>query len=191
MIESATKEIVKCLADYIKQLMPELEDVLCDWPEPNVVLKYPAMTVFTGAPTHRPFAPYIISNTAKGSDKFVSKYVVGDYEWKIQLDMWCSHKPQRHALYERFYQAFNNQFVTEEHETAGISLPLVGYHNTIARYDLVSYNFDDSEAGSQRKEWRTKFGILAHCKAILEREHYKIVETELQDDIRADIVIPE
>lgn len=194
MISSVTTEIVKRLALFLKTGMPDLQEVLELWPDPNYALKYPSMSVFTpGEPTHTPIPPYLISNApSPDAAKLTYKYVVGMYEWKMQLDMWCSSKFQRHVLYDKFFQAFNGQFISGNTEVMGISLPLTDYHNTIARYDLISYNFDDSESSSQRKEWRAKFGIIAHCKAILDRDVYRIDETELlDDDIKENIVIPE
>lgn len=192
MNESVSKEVVKKLTEFLKVRIPELQDVIEGWPEPNIALKYPALSVFSGSPVlHRHYAP--VRKTIESIDgedvKVKPVYVVGDYEWRLQLDFWCGSKPERHRIYEAFYKAFNDQFVKDEYEMLGISLRLEEYHNIIARYNLVSFAFDDSEAGSQRKEWRIKVVVLANCDAILEKEQYKIIETELQLDIATDITI--
>jgi hypothetical protein len=190
--DSASKEVVKRLALFLKQKMPELQEVLEDWPEPNIALKYPALSIFSGPPViHRHLQT--VKKTIEEIDgedvKSSVKYVVGDYEWRMQLDIWSGSKPERHRLYESFYRAFNDQFVRDEMETLGISLRLENYHNIIARYNLVSFAFDDSEAGSQRKEWRTKIVVLVNCDAILEKEQFKIVETQVEYDIGTDVII--
>lgn len=190
-IESASKEIVKRLAMHMREKMPELAQVLEEWPEPNLALKYPTLSIFSGVPAqHRHFQVVKLSQSdVEMPAKIRSKYIVGDYEWRLQLDLWCANKPERHRLYEKFYGAFNSQFVDDSRETLGLSLPLPGYHNIIARYDLVSYVHEDGEEQSQRKEWRSKIVVLANCHAILDKDEYKVVETEVEADIRHDILI--
>lgn len=188
---SVTREIVKRLALHLRAQMPELAEVLEDWPEDNYAIRYPSISIFTKGPVHRPFSATQLSQLDSDDGKKVLVLSdIGDYEWRLQLDMWCGNKPERHALYERFYQAFNSQFIEDSKEMAGISLPLVDYHNTMARYDLLSYDFDtDNEAATQRKEWRAKMVVIAHCRAVVCREFYKVKTTEIHSDIRTDIKV--
>lgn len=188
---SVSREIVKRLAVHLREKMPELQAVLEDWPDPNLALDYPSISIFTQPATHRPYPPYLLSSEdSEDGNSVISKHVVGDYEWKLQLDMWCSSKPQRNALYEAFYRAFNSQFVDGINEMVGISLSLVDYHNVLARYDLLEYNYDtDNEAATQRKEWRAKMTVISHCKAILVRQDPKIKTLEIHSDIRTNVKV--
>lgn len=189
MAESVSKEVLKRLGIHLKAQVSELQEVLEDFPESNVQLKYPALSIFTGAPDHRPFAPYLLSKTDPDvNNQSIIKYVVGDYEFRLQLDLWCRSKVERHKLYEKVYLAFTTQF-----PVMGLSLNLTDYHNTICRYDLVSYDFEeDNEAGSQRKEWRAKMGLVAHCKAIKEVTQYVMQTFEVDDqNITENQAIPE
>lgn len=178
MSSSVTKEVVKRLALYLKAQMTDLAQVLEDFPEANQALNYPCLSVMTGTPKHLPRAPQFVSSVAGTSPALTSKYVVGDYEWSLQLDLWCSSKEERHALYEKFYNAFNSQW-----PTMGLSLTLSEYHGEICRYDLSDYKFDDSEAGSQRKEWRTKIVVLANCQAIKTHDEFAVITTELTTEV--------
>jgi hypothetical protein len=176
-ISSVTKEMTKRLAILLKAQMPALLDVIEDFPEPNEQLKYPCVSIMSGSPTFRPQAPFERNvpeapSLTNGSVK--TKYVVGQYEWKLQLDLWCASKEQRHKLYEQFFNAFNSQW-----PTMGLSLTLSGYHDEICRYDLTGYKFDDSEAGSQRKEWRATMSVLADCEAVMERNEFVITRTQI------------
>lgn len=191
-VYSVSKEIVKRLAAHMRAAMPDLAEVLEDWPETNYQLQMPSLSIMTGAPVHRPFAPTELSRVDSPDDprKLLIKTDVGDYEWRMQLDMWCGNKPERHALYEKFYRAFNSQLIDDSREVAGLSLVLTDYHGITARYDLLSYDFDtDSEESTQRKEWRSKIVVLAHCRAIVERELFKTKTIEVHSDIRTDIKV--
>ena len=192
MAESVSIEVIRRLGVYLKASVTDLCQVLEDWPESNMDLKYPSLTIFSGAtPKLTPCAPWQLSDVAAdGNNQAVNKYVIGQYDFSLQLDLWCSSKVSRHKLYEKMVLAFSGPFIDGTSDTTGIGLNLTDYHNIMCRYDLTGYKFDDSEAGSQRKEWRVKLDVLANCRAVVERQQYIIIETELLDtDINTEIVI--
>lgn len=185
--ESFTKEVVRRLGNHLKSLMPELAQVVEEFPESNQQLKYPCLSIITaGDPTHTPCDPYLLRKKDAISNKASVLYVSGSYDLTLQLDFWAASKEQRSKIYDSFYKAFNSQW-----PVMGLSLILENYYNTIGRYDLTSYRFNDGEESSQRKEWRAKVKIIVTAKAVLERKEFIIAETELQTDISEVITIPE
>ncbi len=99
------------------------------------------------------------------------KHVVGWYDLKLQIDIWCRTKPERYKIYELFFEAINPVI-----KPMGLSLQLSSYHNLYARYDMVGYSFGDNEQGSQRSEWRVKIEVLANCKAVRVDTEFMITE---------------
>lgn len=172
---SVTEEVVKRLAVFLKSAMPDLKQILEEFPEASENLDYPSISIFAGEPTHRPQAPVLVhQDDVVAPAKIKTKYIVGEYEWKFQIDLWASSKKQRHDLYQKFYDAFSNRW-----PIMGLSLTLSEYHDVICSYDITGYRFDDSEAGSQRKEWRAKIAVMANCDAIKARDEFAILQTEV------------
>lgn len=168
------KSIVRELGDYLKAEMPSLADVLEDFPSANEEMQLPALSIFSGQPKYASeLAPYLFTAipTADVNHKAPVKLVVGQYDFEMQIDIWCGTKEERFKLYDEFFAAINKLQIP-----MGLSLVLVDYHNTVARYDISGHRFDDSEAGSQRAEWRVKVDLLATCKAIMERDEFIITE---------------
>lgn len=182
-----TKAIIKELGDHLQTNMRELKEVLLDWPDANRELKYPSLSIFTATPSSVPFIPYQLSTTDPKNNKVKTLNVVGQYEWNIQLDFWTGNKEERHVLFQSFVKAFNSQYIKGERENAGLVLALKDYHGIFATYDQTNYSFDDSEAGSQRREWRVQVNILAETKQVLEREQFAIINTEIVGDLNASI----
>jgi hypothetical protein len=187
--ESVTREVVHRLGDYLLERMPMIRQVIHDFPEANIQLQYPCISIFSNEPEFSPqMAPYEYSSTQVNNTQYEFLYVVGMYEWQIQVDIWCQTKEQRHKLYDQFFRAFNSQF-----PIMGLSLNLTDYYDIICRYDQVALNFNtDGEAAAQRKEWRVKIDLLGNCKAIVDRSEFAILTTEINvDDVRPDVEIEE
>jgi len=188
--ESITKEVLKHLADHLKKEMPELRQILLDFPEANKSLVYPSVSLFVQAPEYTPeMNPYLhnfVDISQPMAPKHKVRYVSGEYDWKIQADIWCQYKEERHRLYDQFYKAFNSQF-----PTLGLTLEMKDYFEVLCRYDMIGFNYgDDGELSSQTKEWRVKIDIIGHCKAIIERTESIIETTELDvTNINDEIII--
>ena len=187
---SVSQAIVSALAKHLKDQVPELQAVYDDFPSPSQKLKYPCATIFTGNPELENLMPYVI---AKGSDadpdnKYMVRRVVGHYTFKLQVDVWCETKFDRHRLHELIFTGFNTNAAQ-----MGISKQLDEYFNEYARYTMTGFKFMDSEEGSQRSEWRVKFDVMVDCKAVIERyEHLmETIENNLEtptDDIEGPLV---
>lgn len=175
---SVTKEVLTRLGAHLRLGMPTLQEVTYGFPEANAQLKFPSLTIVTSRGTNfRAFPPYVDRQGSTAGVNGDVYYCVGEYDWKLQLDFWTPYKEQRHALYERFFQAFHSQM-----PILGLSLQLAGYHNAWCRYDLTDFEIADSEDQSQRKEWRLKVGVIAECKALMLRSEYLIKHGETQFD---------
>ena len=175
MIESVSKSILQTLGNFLDDRI-NYRDVLYDWPEANVSLKLPTLCITTGSPEFTQLPRFVLNqglmNANKQSDIV---YGIGQYEFRLQLDVWCRSKEERYDRHEELIQAFNSQDTI-----GGLSLYMPNYHDILARYDLISYSHNDNEASAQTKEWRLSASVLAHCFAAIERKEYIIetVETE-------------
>lgn len=195
---SVTKEVVKQFADFLKKNVRILKDVKEDWPSASQKLRYPSATIFTNIPEYEPLFPYPLvpfdPNIVLTKPEIKVKYVVGQYDWSLQLDLWTGNKFNRHDLYEEVFQAFHKQirkignFNSRVPQT-GLILTLDDYFKIPCIYTWAGYNFEDSEISSQRREWRVKIDILANTKAIVETDDFAILNTELQTDVSTKVVV--
>lgn len=164
---SATLAVMEKLGLYLKDEISELNSVYLDFPSPTQTLKYPCLTIFQNSPTYTNMMPYVITKgaqftTGPNAGLFPVVKVVGQYEWKLQLDLWCRSKPERYNVYEKLFTVFTRESV------GGLSLQLENYYNLFARYDLVGANFITAETESQKAEWRVKVDVVANCYAVTE-----------------------
>ena len=166
----ATRALIKRLISEIRDRMPSILEAYDDFPSANQKLKFPSFSLFTRDPIFVPRVPYVVGKGDKIEDgddagKFPVKYVIGQYEFNLQLDFWCESKFQRHDILEEFIQAFNSV-----DPTAGITFSLRDYHDECAHAFVVGTSFmNDSEESSQRGEWRVKVNIRADLRAIKEK----------------------
>lgn len=150
--------------------------VYSEFPTANQKLALPALTIFRGAPDYDNLDPYFLSKTDPDVDnKIFVKYIVGQYDLRMQLDLWTGNKKERETLFESVFQKLNPDIIP-----MGLSLKLTDYHDIWARYDLVGHEFMDDEASAQRQEWRVRLELLAHVKAVLVKEEYAIITIENQ-----------
>lgn len=171
MSDNVTKAVLESLGTYLKLSMPKIQSIQYDWPNPNVQLKYPTMTIMSGNPQFSNMMPEFLSRTAVVNNKAIATYEVGAYEFELQIDIWCGSKEERYRIYDDFFKCFNANV-----EVMGLALQLPKYHDIFARFDLVGYDFNDGEEPSQRAEWRARLAVKAHCKAILEKTQYIITQ---------------
>lgn len=163
------------IGKYLLANMP-LNQVIQDFPAPNEELKYPSLSItHDTANAYTNLIPYSIPNGANVVNNAKELlYIVGQWDFKIQLDFWARNKVERDALFSQFFAAFNPQV-----EPMGLSLMLKSYFNLWVRYDLNSYTHKDDEQASQRQEWRTMVGLLVHAKHALTQKQFMITQTIL------------
>lgn len=166
------KSVVENLGKYLKQYMPNLNQVIYEFPAPNVQLVYPSISIITGDPEFVPHSnPILLETGTIENNKARIKRIVGSYDFNLQLDLWCRDKFERFSMYEEFFSAFNRVVAP-----MGLSLQMLDYHGVWCRYDLTGYKTDDMEVSSQRSEWRATIGILANTRAVIETTE-AIIET--------------
>lgn len=179
-IESISKEISHRLADYLDSQI-RFREVIEEWPEANRQLKFPCLSIIAGSPEFTPHSPYELKPVAAAdsNNRADIKYLVGNYNFSIQLDIWCKSAEERHDMQQKVFDAFHSQ-----NGKPGLSLNLRDYHDIICHYVLNGYDFQDSEESSQRKEWRLRCSVLGNCVAVYEKPEYIITqEPEVNLDV--------
>lgn len=171
--ESCVQAVIEALAAHLKAGMPGLTGVLTEFPAANMELKYPSISITIGEPEFVPTDPYLLSQGAAVQNKALVKRIVGQYNFQLQLDLWCRSKPERFKVYEEFFAAFN-----EEISPMGLSLQLSKYHGVWCRYDMIGYVPIEDEAAAQRGEWRAKINLLANTRAVIEKTEFMIETIE-------------
>lgn len=166
-MNSSNDVAVKSLAKYLRT---ELNiPVREEWPDPKEKLDLPCITLFGINKPIMPTMPTIHSQTdnAENPDLLDLVYTIGQYDFTIQLDLWCEYKTQRGEWAEKIDAALNKEFIEGDQPT-GLSLMLEDYAEVIARYDNVGYTYLDNEEAAHRSEWRVKFELLVnHSKVVL------------------------
>ena len=186
MILSADQAPVIDLISYLKENIPELNEIYEEWPNHNEEFNMPCACVRTvGSPEYNSSMPTFWK---RSEDDTKSIYHVGSYDIVLNIDLWAEYKEARGVLVEGLVDLFNKQF-QEQGLSLGLSLPLECYHNTIARYDINGYTYTDSEEASQRDEWRAKVTVLVNFMRVMEKEESKMEEVTVDQEVDTDIVI--
>lgn len=175
-VTSPTKEVLNRLAEYLKTQMA-LAQVHLEWPTGNVELKYPALSIFPGKVDFTPQPASEHTVTPGSGVRGEVLWYVGDFDFRLQLDLWCGSKEARAQLYESLFQAFHSML-----PISGLSLSLTEYHDIFCRYTLTGHEMMDGEEQAQRKEWRLKADVLAHCEAVVRRTENLIKSGEVTFD---------
>jgi hypothetical protein len=161
---------MKALKSYLETAMPDLKEVLDEWPEANEQLEYPALSMMQGNPQYTNMFPEFLAKTDLDDDKLTtSDWVVGMWDWKVQLDLWCGSKTERNDLSDKLFQALNPDVVNPDGVKNGLGLQLADYYNIWARFDIADQRIEDSEVESQRREWRIQFTLLANVRQVVSR----------------------
>jgi hypothetical protein len=172
------------LAKFIEDNFTELEQVLDEWPDPKVAMNLPSVSVITvGTPVYTHLMPtkYAVVDTDNPLQKSVV-YLVGQFDAKIQLDLWTDYKATRDTLFDKLMDVLNKQFIDTGAPT-GLSLTLIDYHNAIARYDQVGYTYMDSEESSRTEEWRVKVDIEVNYPKFQVKDESIIEEASILHDV--------
>lgn len=178
-INSVTKEVIQEFGEYILTKIPTL-NVSYEFPSANQALVLPSMTITQvgGAPFIPEMNPYVLSQGTLVTHKKDIRYVVGSYEFNLQVDLWCRTKEERNEYYQKFFKAMTSQF-----PVLGLTLTLENYYSSVCRYNMTSFLKEDAEISSQTREWRVKITIIADCLAIFEKSEFIIESIESQTEI--------
>lgn len=171
MAESPNIEILNELAEYLQRHI-RVKQTVIGWPDGAQKLSLPAMSLHVkrarevSYPPHMILAANIENNTADTS------YLVGEFEFTIQLDLWCKTSAERYDALEKVRQIFHSQ---HDVPVPILNLPLAKYHKTMATYTMTGNSIPDSSATPLTQEWRVMVDILASCSQIATRENEKII----------------
>lgn len=161
------------LAAYLKCSMKELTDVTPDFPNRSENLEFPLISLTHSSEQYTNLVPYelVTPDPADVNNKTQVVWVVGQWDFKIQVDIWATNKPERNKIFEHFRRVFNNTI-----NPMGLSLTLNDFYGLIARYDMDASKHVDGEQAAQRKEWRTMVSLLVHVKDALSQDQYLITK---------------
>lgn len=178
-MSSPVPELLKQLKLHIQTNVPSLKAVHEEFPPANLALQYPCVSLHQSSVEHTNLDPYALDPDAvlvpDLQNKVTTKWVVGQYDLTIQVDVWARNKVERDLVSELVYAALNPLI-----RPRGLSLQLTDYHNIWARYDVAANVIDDSDASVQRQEWRQRIDILAHCKVISQGTDFAMITIENQ-----------
>ena len=104
------------------------------------------------------------------------KWIMGQYQFPLQLDFWAANKRQRNQLFESAFVALNKEVWPQ-----GINLTLYRYYNQFAHYHVTGYDLMESEDGSTRQERRARIDLVADCNAIVERKEMAITNISINN----------
>lgn len=161
---------VAALAETLRTEMTALQNVRTTWPEPNKPLAMPSATITWSNDVYTPLQPYLLDKddpseeVGHEADPVLVRRVVGQHDFKVQIDLWARNKVERNTLARQLFSVLN-----PDHEVPGISLELEDYFGEWVHFSMDSQKLDESEAPSQRQEWRVIVVLLAQCKAVLEK----------------------
>jgi hypothetical protein len=178
------KEALKTLSLYISENMPELKQVLVNWPDPKVQMILPSVSIIAvGTPKITHTMP-IIKKMSDSDSPLTKKtlYLVGHYDYTIQVDIWSEYEEERNSLLEKMIDTFNKQFF-DGGESTGLSLQMESYYNAFATYQQIGYNYLDNDDNSIRSEWRVKVDVQVMHERFVERDEFIIEEITLKNRI--------
>lgn len=167
---------MNALATYLGAQVPELVQIVQEFPTENIQLKMPscAVTHDDGAQFQNEM-PYQLSATDPvdaSHPAIVVVWIVGQWDYKVQLDIWARSVPERDTLFRKVFKALNPNI-----NPMGLSLALADYYGLFARFDVDTFSHVDGEQSSQRGEWRTRISLLASLKEALQENTFAITQT--------------
>ncbi len=181
--------VTNAFAAYLLAAVPDLKAVLKEWPDSNVKMQFPSVTLTSGEAPLKNKMPEQLSCTEPDEDgKVTATYAVGQYDYKIQLDLWCRTKPERDTMLASLIDAVNAQAMdaTGKNNPLGLALQLTAYFDEWVHLDIDGHRYVDDEAGAQREERRAKVDLLVNVRAIKQRTLYAMKTIEIAEEVTLD-----
>ena len=177
----AVQAVLNEFAIYLLAEIPEL-GVLKEWPNANQTLNYPMVSLVSGKAQlmNRPLEQIALTEPDEDG-KVTATYVVGQYDYKLQADIWAGNKAERDVYLGKFLDAVNKEAMdsTGKDNPMGLSLKLPSYFDIIARLDVDSHEYQDDMQAAQRQERRVRVDILVNVRAIKQRTLYAMKNVEI------------
>lgn len=168
------KAVVDAFAGAISTGIPALSGkVLSEWPNRNDQLTIPCAAVLMVEPGFTGCAPYLIESGVVDAvtNTATNRYVVGQYDSRIQVDVWAKNKPERAAICQALFNLIHGIRAT------GYNIQLSSYFDRWACFSMESGpKFSQDEQAATRQEWRAMFMFEVGCNAVREGVDYMITE---------------
>ena len=179
---NAADACLDSLATFLATQIPEMT-IYREWPYGNQKLKYPTVSLTHQLTQVMNLPPEQIAVTAPDTDNLVTATeIVGEVDFKIQMDLWTGNKADRDVYLGKLLDAINAQCAdsTGNNNPAGLNLLMTNYYNSYARYDIDKFQHVDDEAAAQRQERRAKIDLLVNARMIRQRTYYVMKTVESQ-----------
>lgn len=193
--ESITEIVPKTLKTFLEENLPDLRQVIIDFPPPNLKIKMPSVSIQTLNPVFKPTGvPYPRQlpdadnpdAPSVSNHKAAIEWVVGEYDFSMKLDLWAGNKEELDDIFDQLFNVLNPNITP-----MGVCLKMEEYYGVICDYLYTGHGRNNSEQQSQRDEWRITLDVLATCKAVRDRKEFIIDTFDITSDIRKDVLIPE
>jgi hypothetical protein len=179
--ESITEAVPTVLGKYLVDEVNSLREYYPEFPAPNMTLEMPSVSIFAPSPEFRPLTPYLkkpVDPAEIVNHKAPVQWVVGIYDFNLQLDLWARSKEERDDMFDQLFNALNPDI-----QPMGLRLQMEEYFGQLCEYVYNGHEVSDSEERSQRDEWRLTLNVLATCKAIRTRKEFISTDVDTAADI--------
>lgn len=180
--ESITEVLPQILADYLKKECKSLKQTIIGFPEPNLRLRTPCVSVYIPRLDYAPSAtPYKALQGETQNNQAQVNWVVGDYEATIKLDLWAANKEELDDVFDQVFNCLNPTICP-----TGFSLVMEDYFDQCANLVYIGHDRVNNEQDSKQDNWRITLDVLAACNAIRSRKEYIIGSTEVDVTVCTD-----
>ena len=173
------------LVAYLQGLIPEMQ-ISDEWPYANQVLKYPSLTITQlGDAARTPLMPETDSVGPQNDvGQVVANEITAEYDYQLQLDLWCADKLMRRQYTNSLLEAFRDPPTPSGANIAdGLTLAVPDYYNVPARLEIVSHAHRDDEQSAQRQERRERIVLVVNVREITQRTYYAMKSIQTQVDV--------
>jgi len=185
--ESITEILMRTLADYIEDSCDGIRQSIIGFPEPNLRLKKPSVSIYSPSMNFAAYArPYVCEQGETSDSKAQINYVVGNFETTLKIDLWAGNKEELDDLFEEIFQALQPEIIP-----TGLTLELEKYFNQKALFTYSTHQRANSEDNSRKDTWRITFDILTTCNAIRSKKEFIIENTQIDVSLNNDDTIQE
>lgn len=183
--ESITEVLIATLKKHIEDTCPSVRQVLESFPEPNLRLNKPSVTIYLPRLDYAPSAnPYKALQGDTTNHQADVDWVVGDYEGELKLDLWAGNKEELDDVFDELFNSLNPTICP-----TGFTLILEEYFNQCATFVYVGHDRVNNEGASKQDNWRISLDVLTACNAIRSRKEYIIENTEVDVTVGTDVSI--
>lgn len=176
---------VRGIIEYLKTYVSEFNDILDEFPNHGDELELPSCSVITvGEPVFMNLMPYTLKTIADPEAPIndIVYTVIGQFDLKLQVDLWAEYKIQRSQLIEAVQDALNKDHIDNDGPT-GLRLILDDYHGVISSFDMISYSYINDENTSSKGCWRAKLDLVVNYPKLVVKSIPRIDEITVKSNV--------